>query len=278
MPTFTITIDEPILNPGDTFDVSHRLVGGTTWTSDGAQDNDPFDITDSDYGDYEIMVEVAGCPAIIYGPIPVFPSCSCPTVSNVQLVKKTGAVTVLRMTFTGALPTPPCGWIMTVQETGKAPITTYPATITNPFEVIVNPDRDYAYFLKINCCTDEITFCASGQEAAIGTVNECDPMTVEPSMTGVTHAPVLISGKYYLIFNVQQSDPPTLIVTVKYAQLILITTSGSVGDSGLVSIKPVLGSGSPYNWEIRVPVNPNPPNGNYTVGVLDICGKYTAWE
>jgi len=60
--TLTISINDPVLPPGETFDVSylHLLTGGAP-VALGPKTNEPFTISDVLPGDYEIYVEYEGC-------------------------------------------------------------------------------------------------------------------------------------------------------------------------------------------------------------------------
>jgi len=188
MPTKTITISKPIIVSPEKFTVSYRLVGDTSWTLHGDEDNDPFTLTVPTVGEYEILVEQDECPAFLYGPITILdtPPCECAVVdtANVAIVDIDAVTTVLRIPFIGALPVSPCGWLLvyTNLKTGVASILTFP-TLTNPIERVIAKGADYSYTLRVNCCSDVYSYCAQGEVEGSSAIPQCQKIILKDEGT-----------------------------------------------------------------------------------------------
>ena len=261
MPTKIITISKPIIVSPEKFTVSFRLVGDTSWTLHGDEDNDPFTLTVPTVGEYEILVEQDECPAFLYGPITILdtPPCECAVVdtANVAIVDIDAVTTVLRIPFIGALPVSPCGWLLvyTNLKTLVTSILTFP-TLTNPIDRVIDKGADYSYTLRVNCCSDVYSYCAQGQVSGSSAIPQCQPITLKDVGT-VGHVPTSSPSGFYFEVLFKQSIPATLPnINVRYVQLL----GGVPGtpDSGIKSLTP-LPSGDPtYPWKVVFNVLPNP--------------------
>jgi len=280
MPTKIITISKPVIVSPEKFTVSYRLVGDTSWTLHGDEDNDPFTLTVPTAGDYQILVEQDECPAFIYGPITILdtPACECVVVdtANVAIVDIDATTTVLRIPFIGALPVSPCGWLLvyTNLKTGVASILTFP-TLTNPLERVITKGADYSYTLRVNCCSDVYSYCAQGEVEGSSAIPQCQPITLKD--VGVTgHPPIAVGGLFGFEILMQQSIPSTLpAVSVAFVQAAGVGGSGGVPpDAGVVSVTPIPSGDPTYPWKLSFNVNPKPPHSFiYIIQIKDtICG------
>jgi len=264
MPSKSITIPKPIISAPTVFTVSFRLVGVATWTLHGDEDNDTFTLTVPTDGDYEILVELEGCPDTIYGPIRIedAPPCACPVLDtpNVTFVDVDAVTTIIRLPFTAPLPPdPPCGWVLVLRNKQKLTtrILTFP-TLTNPLERVVDRGDDYDYELRADCCAQVYNYCLQGTLLAPVVQDPCVPIELKDVGTPAGHAPQVSSNAYYFEILFKQSIPPTLpSITVVYTQVAGALLPGTPPpDAGVVNLTPVPSGDPTYPWKVRVPVNP----------------------
>lgn len=262
MPSKIITITKPILISPDMFIVSYRKVGDTLWALHGNEDNTPFTLTVPTDGQYEIMVEQDDCPAFIYGLVDITtdPPCDCATVDtpNVEIVNIDAVTTVLRIPFTGALPTSPCGWRLTYRnlKKGVTNILTFP-TLTNPLDRVIDRYCDYSYTLEVNCCNEQFTYCAQGQVDAEDEIPQCQKIILKDEGT-LTHVPTPAPGGLgNFILKFKQSIPGTFpVVDLSWWQVTSPVGAG-VPDRGAVNLTPSLSGDPVYPWQVNIIVSPN---------------------
>lgn len=265
MPSISITISKPTIVAPTVFTVSYRLVGDTLWTLHGDEDNDPFTLTVPIEGDYEILVELADCPDVIYGPITILdtPPCACPTVdtANIRFIDVDATTTVLRIPFTGALPVdPPCGWLLILKnrDTLVTRILSFP-TLTNPLDRAVDKGDDYDYELRADCCAQVYNFCLQGTILAPVTIPQCIPIDLLDIGTGPVHNVIALAGGLGFEILFKQSIPATLpAVTVSYVQVggRIVPPPTPPPDSGVISVTPIPSGNPTYPWKLVFLVNP----------------------
>lgn len=264
MPSISITISKPVIVAPTVFTVSYRLVGDVTWTLHGDEDNGAFTLTVPTDGDYEILVELAGCPDVIYGPVTILdaPPCDCPTVdtANITFIDIDATTTVLSIPFTGPLPAdPPCGWLLVLRNKRRLTtiISTF-ATLPNPLERVVDRGDDYDYELRADCCAQVYNFCLQGTILSPVVIPQCIPIVLLDEGTPGGHIIKAVPGGlgYEILFK--QSTPATLpAVTVVYFQAIGAPAPGlPAPDAGVIAVTPVPSGNPTYPWKVVFKVSP----------------------
>lgn len=262
MPSKSITISKPIISAPTVFTVSFRLVGDVTWTLHGDEDNDTFTLTVPTDGDYEILVELEGCPDTIYGPIRIeeAPPCDCPVTDteNITFVDIDASTTIIRIPFTAPLPAdPPCGWVLVLRNKQKLTtrILTFP-TLTNPLERVVDRGDDYDYELRADCCAQVYNYCLQGTLLADVVQEPCLPIELL-NEGSAGHVPIAVGTGVGFEVLFKQSVPATLpTITVGYFQVAAPVSGFPPPDAGVVAVTP-LPSGNPsYPWKLVFNVNP----------------------
>lgn len=275
--TKTIEIKNPVLVSPTTFTVSYRLVGAPTWTLLGARTNAPFSLTVPTAGEYEILIEYLDCEDSVVGPITFAedPPCECPTITDAQIINIDAVTTVARFTFSGTIPTSPCGWVLTLRNKRTGVSRIFATTIlTNPLERLVDRGDDYDYVLYADCCAQVKSFCAQGTLEAADEVPQCVPVELKNDGNVGKLASFDPAIGWYFDLDFKQSTPPTAALSVVYVQSLSGPPSGGTPDSGATVLIPVAGPDPTFNWRVRIPVNPNPfMIAVYIIAVKDtICG------
>lgn len=278
MPSKSITISKPIISAPTVFTVSFRLVGDVTWTLHGDEDNDTFTLTVPTDGDYEILVELEGCPDTIYGPIRIeeAPPCDCPVTDteNITFVDIDASTTIIRIPFTAPLPAdPPCGWVLVLRNKQKLTtrILTFP-TLTNPLERVVDRGDDYDYELRADCCAQVYNYCLQGTLLAPEVQKPCQPIILENEGTAL-HVPDFLPGLINFNIRLKQSIPASTPVTYTYNQIRKPFSTGP-SDVGVGSVTAYLTGDPTWPWQINIPVSPYPGHMlQYYITIRDtICG------
>lgn len=278
MATATITIPKPVLPPGGKFTIRYRVVGTTTWTLHGLEDNDPFVLTVPAYDNYEIEVTESNCPPFIFGPVNIMPPCDCPSVISNELIYVDALTAKIKLRFATPIPSSACGYVFVYTRVGYPDTRTiYPASLTDPFEVFAYPGSNYTWQLYANCCGNQRTLCASGQ------LNAPTPTCIRIDLddTGVIgHFATAVPGGFGFVIKFKQSTPLTNPVKVKRNQLTFgaPTTPTCIPDVATDMLTPVPSGDPVYPWQVTVIVTPSSCfQPIYQIDFVDICNNTIPW-
>lgn len=268
MENVTITINEPVLLPGETFNVKYKMLPDGPEIDAGSQTNDPFVLSDLEPGEYLLIVsfvtdEGAECPDVtrtFIVPSDDIDKCECPLIESIYVQKFCEGGASIKVTFED-VGNSICNTLVRYSLFPGAPINEINYPTLPPYIEIPMPNAgsgDAPLFgLEIQCCD--------------GTTDECYPLTklidirdadcdcVPPLVTDawINYDPV--TDTFKLCFNFTGSDD----ADVSWAQDFGGTDQGS-------------DTLSPGYYEIDI----NPANANpfqdviiYSVNVFNTCGR-----
>lgn len=187
-----VSIDDPILDVGEHFEVRYRKLPSGSWVSFGNVFENEFVIPSLDEGTYEVGISFKGCDeAIVTATVPPDPAtpCYCPEIASIVINESCTGQHMLVVTFdedvefnactyrvfhsSGAL-TPPD--VIKLNPDGSMPINTTAYTdydtMTNPFTMPVTSTANQRFGLAVYCCeTNEWLTCH--QTTKVTDINPC---------------------------------------------------------------------------------------------------------
>lgn len=266
----TITIGQPILQPGEHFEASYALLPNGVPVDVGDETNAPFTITGLSDGDYQLTVvyvraDGSECDPTVTGFTVARYGCECPAIDELYVQRSCKGGAIIHVSFSGT-GDDICSYIISYSNFGSTVLVPVQYAVLPQSIDIPIPDNGVGgaplFGVSVMCCDSlcgGITKCTD--VSPIIDIRECQ-CAIGPK---ITSSAILYNGatsQWYIALSFSGSVMDMPPYTITYQQ------QGAIG-AAPVNIVTETGAGT-----FDIDVFPVPYNGtlSYSITVSNTCG------